>query len=215
MPLPLASLVWFDPGSTSGIVVFSVDARWLAGEGSGSFEGLGNAVKHHWFAQVGTDSRVWNDDAGKAKPVDDTMRVVPVSAKAEVASLDHLSGYPEYQRLTLNIDQCMDALNAHPRAAWGHESFQLRTMAADLAPVYIIAGLTHSELRYGYGRAPYKQTASLAKTTATDDRLKLAGLYRAGLPHATDAARHGVTILRKARSDAWLRADMWPHLFKQ
>lgn len=214
MPLPLAVVVWLDPGATTGITVLGIDARWLAGEGSASFEGLGRAVKHRWFAQVGTDSRIWDDDAGKAKPVKDMMRVVGQGGK-EPETFAHLDGYPEYHRLALNIDQCADALAAHPRAAWGHESFQLRTMAADLTPIAVIAGVTHSELRYGYGRVPYKQTASLAKTTATDERLKLAGLYRAGLPHATDAARHAVTFLRKARSDSWLRAEGWPALFKQ
>lgn len=206
--------MFFDPGQTTGITVLSIDARWLAGGGAGTWEGLGRAVKHRWFAQVGTDARAWDEDAGKAKPVADLMRVVAQVGK-EPETFEHLEGYPEYHRLALAIDQCADVLLAHTAAAWGHERFQLRIMAADLTPVAVIAALTHAELRYGPGRVPYMQTASQAKTTATDERLKLAGLYRAGMPHATDATRHACMFIRKARSDAWLRAEAWPALFKQ
>jgi hypothetical protein len=212
MSLPLATIVWFDPGATTGITVLSLDARWLAGGGAATWEGLGRAVKHRWFAQVGTDARTWDDDAGKAKPVADLMRVVQGSSDE---TFEHLEGYPEYHRLALAIDQCADVLLQHPRAAWGHERFQLRIMAADLTPVAVIAALTHAELRYGPGRVPYMQTASQAKTTATDERLKQAGLYRAGMPHAVDSTRHAALFARKARSDAWLRAEAWPSLFKQ
>lgn len=216
--MPLATLVWYDPGATSGIVVLGVDARWVAGRGPATWEGLGRAVKHRWFLQVGADARVWDDDAERAKKVSDTMRVVPTLAKKgvkEVVRFERIEGYPDVHRLALGIDQCVDVLRAHPGAAWGHESFQLRIMAADLTPVTVIGALTHAELRYGPGRVPYRQTASLAKTTATDARLKLAGLYRAGLPHSVDATRHACVFLRKARADAWLRAEAWPSLYKQ
>lgn len=214
MPLPLATVVFFDPGQTTGICVLGVDARWLAGGGGPSWESLGRATKHRWFAQVGTDARAWDEDSDRAKKVPDMMRVVAHPAK-QPEPFEHLEGYPECHRLALGIDQCADVLLAQPRAAWGHERFQLRIMAADLTPVGVIAALTHAELRYGPGRVPYIQTASQAKTTATDERLKMAGLYRTGMPHATDAARHAVTFLRKARSDSWLRAEAWPQLFKQ
>lgn len=197
--------------------VISIDARWLAGAGDATWEGLGRAIKHRWFVQVGDDARIWDDEANHAKKVPDMMRVVVQTHPKvrEPERFERVEGYPEIHRLALGIDQCADVLLAHPYAAWGHESFQLRIMAADLSPVTVIGALTHAELRYGPGRVPYRQTAALAKTTATDPRLKLAGLYRAGLPHSTDAARHAAVFARKARSDAWLRAEAWPALFKQ
>lgn len=39
------------------------------------------------------------------------------------------------------------------------------------------------------------QSASTAKTFATNDKLKKAGLYRRGLPHGMDATRHLVVYL--------------------
>jgi hypothetical protein len=41
------------------------------------------------------------------------------------------------------------------------------------------------------------QSPSDAKSTITDDRLKLAGMWIRGLPHARDATRHLLLYLRK------------------
>jgi hypothetical protein len=41
------------------------------------------------------------------------------------------------------------------------------------------------------------QSASLAKSTITDDRLKGATLWNPGQPHANDATRHLLTFLRR------------------
>lgn len=42
------------------------------------------------------------------------------------------------------------------------------------------------------------QTASLAKTTITDDRLKRAGWWVKGMPHARDAVRHAALGYRRS-----------------
>lgn len=42
-------------------------------------------------------------------------------------------------------------------------------------------------------------SASMAKTTITDERLKYMGLYVKGKPHARDALRHAITGYRKVR----------------
>jgi hypothetical protein len=55
------------------------------------------------------------------------------------------------------------------------------------------------------------QGRTIAKSTATDDRLEAWGLYTAGSPHVRDATRHAVVALRRARSSAELRASMWPY----
>ncbi len=44
------------------------------------------------------------------------------------------------------------------------------------------------------------QQPSLAKSTIDDSRLKGAGLYNAGQPHANDATRHALTFLRRMNS---------------
>lgn len=56
------------------------------------------------------------------------------------------------------------------------------------------------------------QNRQIAKTTATDDRLKAWGLYVRGEEHARDAMRHAVTALRRAKASAEVRSDMWRDL---
>lgn len=217
IPLPLATLIWVDPGSTTGLCVVNVRPSWLAGEGEPTFEGLRRAIRNAWFGQVGRDARAWVD-GGAVKMNGHRVVAQPENRKSPVnpdSVLASIKGFPGLLTQAMVIDQCVDLLAAWPRAAWGYESFQLRQLGVDLSPVEVLSSVTHAELRYGKGRAPYQQTASQAKVTATDDRLKMAGLYRPGLPHAVDAARHAVVFLRRARVDPDLRADAWPRLFAQ
>jgi hypothetical protein len=54
------------------------------------------------------------------------------------------------------------------------------------------------------------QMPSEALGTITDARLKLWGLYRRRSgPHARDALRHAVHLLRRARASEALRKEMW------
>jgi hypothetical protein len=210
--MPRATLVWFDPGDTTGMCVLSVVPAWLTGIGSASWEGLRAALRYVWIAQVGIDTRIWADDKATA-PLDE--RVVATDEQSERAEvIADLKGYGELQRETFVVDQCVELLALWSNAAWGYESFQINTLAANVSPIRINAKIEHTELMYGAGRVPYSQVPSYAKTTATDDRMRLAGLYRPGLVHGTDAARHAATFLRDARKDGWLRAEAWPHLFE-
>jgi hypothetical protein len=70
--------------------------------------------------------------------------------------------------------------------------------------------ITYGEFSSGKMRAPFVQNASMAKSTATDERLKDAGLYRPGMLHAVDAMRHATTFLRRARADSKLREKAFP-----
>jgi hypothetical protein len=115
----------------------------------------------------------------------------------------------------VSASEIVELILAWPEAAWGYEDFILRKYTKDrdlLAPVRMF-----SMIRFGIwgedGRLPFTQSASLAKSAATDPRMREAGLYRAGLPHGTDAARHVATFLRRARADAKLREAAWPELF--
>jgi hypothetical protein len=61
-------------------------------------------------------------------------------------------------------------------------------------------------------RIPFFQDRSF-KSTATDARMREAGLYLPGMPHATDAARHAAVFARRCRQKRELRLAAWPQLF--
>lgn len=101
------------------------------------------------------------------------------------------------------------------------EDFILRQFRQDanlLAPVRVTAKMEYAlyemRLRAGDPLAyrVKKQQPSMAKSTATDDRLKDWGLWEPGKPHARDALRHAVTFLRRARTDRRIRIWGWPSL---
>jgi hypothetical protein len=95
------------------------------------------------------------------------------------------------------------------------EDFSLRQMSRDralLSPVRV--GERIQERLADSPLAPcvhvVMQTPSEAKGTITDARLKLWGLYRRrGGPHARDALRHAVHLLRRARASEALRKEVW------
>jgi len=96
------------------------------------------------------------------------------------------------------------------------ESFILRQQRKDsalLSPVRITAAV--SQWLWQQRRSYFVQQPSLAKTTATDDRLKEWGVYHrdGALRHARDADRHAITFLRRCKSDPKLRAKAFPHLY--
>lgn len=53
------------------------------------------------------------------------------------------------------------------------------------------------------------QGRSLAKSTATDERLKAWGMYTVGSDHERDATRHAITALRRAKANPAFRDDLW------
>lgn len=189
-PARLAQLVWLDPGGTTGYAVATVAARWLEGLGDGDWTGL----KRHLVSVAVGQVDGWSEE-GRGK----TAREGSLVGGAELVSASEI----------------VELILAWPEAAWGYEDFILRKYTKDrdlLAPVRMF-----SMIRFGIwgedGRLPFTQSASLAKSAATDPRMREAGLYRAGLPHGTDAARHVATFLRRARADAKLREAAWPELF--
>jgi hypothetical protein len=72
---------------------------------------------------------------------------------------------------------------------------QLNQQRHFLSPVRVTAQLTM--LLWLKQRQWLLQSASLAKSTITDDRLRGADLYNVGQPHANDATRHLLTFLRR------------------
>lgn len=117
----------------------------------------------------------------------------------------------------LGVHQIKRIMDDWPTAAIVMESFFLRKtrMGVDLSPVEIIAQIRNH--LYYQGRAMHMQQPSQAKTTATDDRLKLWGCYtpEGGLNHARDADRHAILFLRRcigAQGNS-LRTIAWPHIY--
>jgi hypothetical protein len=89
-----------------------------------------------------------------------------------------------------------------------YEDFILRRFRQDrdlLAPVRVTAKLEFANNML-WGFPEVKQQASLAKTAMPDKRLKQYKLYRPGEPHANDAIRHNITLIRRlAIKPIWLR----------
>lgn len=126
-----------------------------------------------------------------------------------------------------NIRFCYEVLAGYPDAAWGFEDFVVGSFNSGrdfLAPVRIFSALVFADSLHEYGRQPHRQSAANAKSTATDERMKAAKLYKPGQPHATDALRHIATFFRRCRSSehdpsksavaaAELRVGAWPEVF--
>ena len=128
----------------------------------------------------------------------------------------------------VQVRQMAGLLDNYAEAAVVCEDFTLRTDVTSrevTAPDRLRASLQHEEILHGEGRTFFLQSASAMKTTTMPllrpsktkrdyDRLKRAGLYFAGMPHATDAAGHVALFLREARQHESIRAAAWPtHFF--
>lgn len=116
----------------------------------------------------------------------------------------------------LQVRQIAGLLDNFAEAALVIEDFTLRTQNQDreaLSPTRLRLAIQTEEILHGVGRVPWLQQPSEAMNTATDERLKRSNLYFRGMPHATDAARHAVTFLRKCRTDEALRAQAFPRHF--
>lgn len=120
----------------------------------------------------------------------------------------------------IGVSELVGLLRGWEGAAVVIESFILRQQRKDaslLSPVRITAAL--SQWLWQQRRKYFVQQPSLAKTTATDARLKEWGIYErsGGLNHARDADRHAITFLRRCQGQSplarKLRHQAWPHLF--
>lgn len=124
------------------------------------------------------------------------------------------------------VNEIVSLIRAWPGAAIVIEDFVVRQFNASrdfLAPVRITAAV--GQYLYNQRRPYYVQQPSLAKTAATDDRLKKWNLYdrSGGLNHARDADRHSVTFLkrlkqsassgRKAKKAGLYLPEVFPHVY--
>lgn len=239
------SVVGVDPGTTTGLVVLSLDPRWIKGQGPATWEGLGAAVKFKAAYQVGRYPKRFNIDTGRSTKIDkpeglDT-EMLPVLASGQPLMGDgefdgrgrrDQSFYAILRGETgavgrgdlltvdagevLQVRQIAGLLDNFPEAALVIEDFQLRMFNQDretLSPSRLRLAIQSEEILHGVGRVPFLQQPSEAMNTATDGRLARANLYFPGMPHATDAARHAMTFLRKCRANESLRAQAFPRHF--
>jgi hypothetical protein len=241
------SVVAVDPGTTTGLLVVSVDPRWLKGFGPASWEGLGAAVKFKAAYQVGRVPRRFDIDRGRSMKIDKPEgldeEMLPVLA-------DHqpLMGDGEFDGRGRNDQSFYAILRGDPSGEVGRADF-LYVDAGEVLQVRQIAGLLDNfseaalvienfiprptvstdrevnsadrlrlgiqteEVLHGRGRVAFLQTPGDAMRSATDERLKRARLYFAGMQHSTDAARHACLFLRRCRNDESLRAQAFPRHF--
>lgn len=118
----------------------------------------------------------------------------------------------------LQVRQIAGLLDNFPDAALVVENFIPRgTVSTDRevnSPDRLRLAIQSEEAMHGVGRVAFLQTPSDAMNVGTDERLKRANLYFAGMPHATDASRHAVKFLRDCRADEALRAQAFPRHFQ-
>lgn len=241
-----ATVVAVDPGTTTGLLVASIDPRWLKGQGGATWEGLGAAVRFKAAYQIGRNPRAFNLDTGRSVKLDARHDVdealLPVLAigqpllgdgefdgtgRRDLMFYGVLDGQPGTDAgrgplstvdagEVMQVRQMAGLFDNFPEAALVVEDFILRTQSMDreaLSPARLRLALTAEEVIHGAGRVPFLQQPAEAMRTATDERLKRANLYFAGLPHATDAARHAATFFRKCRTDEDLRVAAFPRHF--
>lgn len=234
-----ATLLWFDPGVTTGICCATINPAWLRGDIPPSWETLGGSITYSWFCQVGRNEKSWSTAREKSqgsislrdrelfrapKEFRRKQRQDPGEAAGSFEEILQGQGAfgggalrPEYVEDFEQLNMLQNLLETWPNSAWGYEDFIPRKLQMDrdfLAPVRIFSALTYSEIAHGtHGRLPFVQQPAMAKTTASDQRLKMAKMYRPGMPHANDAARHVLTFFRRARAQETLRIQAWPHLF--
>ncbi|UVK63880.1 RuvC-like resolvase [Gordonia phage LilyPad] len=192
-----ASIVALDPGGTTGWSIFQVQPEALSSLEEHQQYGVLNNVVDWKHGQIDCGSQKGNRGTGGHRNI---------STSGEAVGAGEILGL----------------LRSWPAAAVVIEDFILDpkrfNMGRDLlSPVRLTATVSYD--LWLQGRDYFVQSASLAKTTCTDDKLKQWAYYSSsgGLGHARDADRHALTFLRRAAQRSpeakALRELAWPHLF--
>lgn len=167
----------------------------------------------------GDPTVVWYDPGGTCGWT--VFSVHPASLlEPDVRVLDnvHHFSWGEFTGTEFDIvDQMLDLADAWPGAALGTEHFILQQFRRDenlLSLVRLNAAFRYELVRHGRNRRLHRQSASLAMTSVTDERLKSWGYWErtAGQPHARDAIRHDLTFLKRLRSQPKLLKEVFPKI---
>ena len=186
-----------DPGGTTGWSLFEIQPEALSDRPEHRKMGVTKNVIRWRHGQI---------DCGTSKGDLGTSLHHGVSVRGENAGIGEVLGL----------------IRSWPLAAIVVEDFILdpnrfNTGRDLLSPVRITSGVSYD--LWLQGRDYFVQGASLAKSSAKDEHLKLWGFYdrAGGLGHARDADRHALTFLRRASEVSAkgyaLRKTAWPHLF--
>lgn len=179
-PRHRATIISLDPGGTTGWSLMNVHAEAL-------FDPEVPLMENITFWQHG------QIDCGTLKGNRGTSGVGDIE--------DGVSTHGE----AAGVNEIISLLRAWPGAAVVIEDFIVRQMNQSrdfLAPVRITAAL--SQYLYNQNREYFVQQPSMAKSSATDERLKIWGMYdrSGGLGHARDADRHAITFIKRLKQNA-------------
>lgn len=190
------SLFAFDPGGTTGVAEFQLPFENLFQRDAELLDGMQVAY-----------NQLTGTEGVQAMEVQDLLRkhIGPVIIEGFVLrqfnqDADLLSPV----RMTARIEQVIDMLNWE-RGCGDYMRHVGAQMLGEDEPA-VPPWNAWREIRVR------KQPVEIAMSTATDDRLKDWGLWATGAPHARDAMRHGITFLRRAKTDERLRRWGWPEL---
>lgn len=179
-PVHKFTVIALDPGGTTGWSVMSAHAEAMYDP---EVPLLDNIM--FWqHGQIDCGSRTGNRGTSGLGDIEDG-----VSTSGEAAG----------------VNEIISLIRAWPGAIVVIEDFVVRQFNSSrdfLAPVRITAAL--NQYMYNQNRPVFYQQPSLAKSSATDERLKLWKLYdrNGGMGHARDADRHAITFLKRIKSNA-------------
>ncbi|QOC56225.1 RuvC-like resolvase [Gordonia phage Sienna] len=192
-----ACVIALDPGGTTGWSLFQVQPEALSSLDEHEQYGVLKNVVDWKHGQIDCGSQKGNRGVGGYRDISTSGEAV---GEGEILGL----------------------LRSWPAAAVIIEDFILDpkrfNMGRDLLSPVRITSVVSYDL-WLQGRDYFVQGASLAKTTATDEKLKAWGYYSStgGLGHARDADRHALTFFKRAAQHTpqgrELRERAWPHLY--
>ncbi|QRI45299.1 RuvC-like resolvase [Gordonia phage Ennea] len=185
------NIVSFDPGGTTGWSVMNLDIERLFDKNVRAHE----VITRWWHGEI---------DCGAGS-----------GALSSAAAQYDLSASEEGEWAgAFMCEHLISLFSKDLNTAVVIEDFTLRTQskARDaLSPVRITAILEFL-IWESKNVTVTKQQPSEAKTTATDERLKLWGMWASGGRHARDADRHALLLIRKTRESRTKIFERWPLL---
>jgi hypothetical protein len=224
------TLVTFDPGGTTGYSVMQIHPESLVDPDVKIL----NNIQFHSHGQIDCGSTKGNAGDSPARAATEIMtedagRRVN-GTKLEMSDMflngdfGSIGGGDSLGISTFGesagVSEMLYVVDMWPGAATLFEDFILRTSNMDrdvLSAVRVTAAAEFGLWMMGRISLP-RQSPSLAKTTATDERLKAWGLYQrsGGMRHARDADRHAITFYRRCTQGPKgqaLRELAWPHIY--
>lgn len=167
------TVIALDPGTTTGIVVVSLNPRWVRGQGSPSWETLGRAVEFFDAYQIGREPRILG--SGRSRKVTDAQineRLLPVLAEGQPLVDDESL---EFDGRGRRVESLYAILDGEPGTNYGRGD--LTTVdAGELLQVHQISGLLDNWPRATLVIEDFilRPTVSTAREVLSPARIRLA-----------------------------------------